>query len=77
MSVFSILLLLLIGYLCVKAIGSIWRDAFGGVGTYQSKKSKREDNFQNHTQQSQNSPKKPSRPIEKGEGEYVDFEDVT
>lgn len=72
MSGITLLLLIFLGYLCFKSLVNIVRDAFGGVGTERTKKTKRKPKAQkpswNHRTH--------TRPIEKGEGEYVDFEDV-
>lgn len=81
MSVFTLLLLLFIAYLCFKAMGNIWHDAFNGVGTGRQRHSQNNQHYHTHTnQQDHQSHKKANtnkqRPIEKGEGEYVDFEDV-
>lgn len=77
MSVFTLLLLLFIAYLCFKAMGNIWHDAFNGVGTDRQHS---QNNQHHHTHTNQQSHQKANthkqRPIEKGEGEYVDYEDV-
>ncbi|MGN1236640.1 MAG: DUF4834 family protein, partial [Bacteroidaceae bacterium] len=70
--------------LCFKAIGNIWNDAFNGIGPNrkQNKRSQYQDQThqnQAHQQQSHspNRHENKEKPIEKGEGEYVDFEDVS
>ena len=71
MSVLSLLLLFLIIYFCSKAVGSIWRDAFGTIDCSEQKP-------RNKTRQ-QNTASKPNKeeqPISKGEGEYVDYEEL-
>ena len=71
MSVLSILLLILIVYFCAKAIGSIWRDAFGTIDGGQRQ--------QHTTRTQQHTAKKPTQdnqPIGKNEGEYVDYEEL-
>ncbi len=78
MGILSILLLLLIAYLCFKAIGNIWRDATDGVGTAKTQRGERP--YAYAETESSESPagdkKRRQRLIEKGEGEYVDFEVV-
>lgn len=80
MSVISLLLLIFIFYLCFKAIGSIWRDAFGtiddGTGSRTNYRSRRRSNTTTTHQQSTDSQSDSDKPIRKGEGEYVDYEEV-
>lgn len=72
MSVLSLLLLFVIVYFCAKAIGSIWRDAFGTIGD--------EQHSRQQTSSRQQSTNKKDRygeqPIGKDEGEYVDYEEL-
>lgn len=73
MGIFSLLALLLIVYLCAKAVGSIWRDAFGTLGGNSSKRTESRTKRQTTAKK----PKEESqKPIQKGEGEYVDYEEV-
>ena len=80
MSILTLLLLFFIAYLCFKAIGNIWNDAFKGIVS--NHKQKKSSQYQDKTQQSRqsystNRHESKEKPIEKGEGEYVDFEDVS
>ena len=80
MSIFTLLLLFFIAYLCFKAIRNIWHDAFHGIVSNhkQQKRSQYQDNTQQSRQSySTNRHESKEKPIEKGEGEYVDFEDVS
>lgn len=69
MSVFTLILLFIIVYFGLKAVGNIWRDAFKGVGTERNAKHT-DANKQHHTSPTNIHSEKP---IAKGEGEYVDF----
>lgn len=73
MDILSWLLLLIIIYFCVKAARSIWHDAFGTIGGNSAKRS----NPRDEQQSSARKPKAdPQKPIQKGEGEYVDYEEL-
>ena len=71
MSVLSLLLLSLIIYFCAKAIGSIWHDAFGTIDGSEQKPRSR-----TRQQNTASKPEKDEQPIGKGEGEYVDYEEL-
>lgn len=71
MSVLSLLLLVIIIYFCAKAVGSIWRDAFGTIDGSEQKS--RTNTRQQHTASKHD---KGEQPISKGEGEYVDYEEL-
>ena len=74
MSIFSLLVLFFIIYLCGKAIGSIWRDAFGTIdGSTKTQRPK--SHTRQQTQTSASASQADDKPIKKGEGEYVDYEE--
>lgn len=85
MSVITILLLVFIAYFCFKAIRNIWRDAFRGISGDDTRTRRNNINSQYSSQYSQKSQssRKPhhssrtsaERPIQKGEGDYVEFEE--
>ena len=79
MSVLSLLLLFIIVYFCAKAIGSIWRDAFGTIGGEQQQRQQTSSHRQQTTTRQQSTTKKANygeQPIGKDEGEYVDYEEL-
>ncbi len=71
MSILTILILLVITYYCVKAVGSIWHDAFKGTAP-NSNRRKSQDRTEG-AQPQKKAHGSPRKPIEKGEGEYIDF----
>ena len=79
MSVLSLLLLFIIVYFCAKAIGSIWRDAFGTIGDEQHSRQQTTSRRQQTSSRQQSTNKKDrygEQPIGKDEGEYIDYEEL-
>lgn len=75
MSIFSLLVLFFIIYLCAKAIGSIWRDAFGTIDG-STKTQRPNSRTRQQAQASTGASQADDKPIKKGEGEYVDYEEL-
>ncbi len=74
MSILTILILFVITYYCVKAIGSIWHDAFKGTAPNSNRRKSRDSaEYAEEAQPQKKAHGCPRKPIEKGEGEYIDF----
>lgn len=84
MGIFSTIILIIIFYYCFKAVRSIWRDAFGGVGTNDHDSRSQRDAFNRRQQQdthyntdsTANTNKSDSPRVQQNEGEYVDFDET-
>lgn len=81
MGLFGTLILIVIFYYCFKAVRSIWRDAFGGVGTsdHDQQKQYRGNEYRNQKEarhNSNNTQSNTSPRIQQDEGEYVDFDET-
>ena len=74
MSILSLLLLFFIIYLCAKAVGSIWRDAFGTIDGSSTRQRQQRRTYQEP--QTPRGDQTEEKPIKKGEGEYVDYEEI-
>lgn len=69
MSIFTLILLVIIGYWLVRSLKSIFKDAFGGSTDKQP-----HPNINSTQSNPSHDPEDQS--VAKGEGEYVDFEEV-